>query len=105
MSMEAFTSGSGPRGFLDGQMLIATPAMGNSRFARSVIYMCVHSGEGAMGIVVNHRASRIKLPELLVQPRGHRTRGGDKAAEAGRRNAGAARRPGELAARLRASFE
>jgi putative transcriptional regulator len=48
-------------------MLIAMPAMEDSRFARALIYMCVHSSEGAMGIVVNHRARRIKLPELLVK--------------------------------------
>jgi putative transcriptional regulator len=55
------------RGFLDGQMLVAMPAMGDNRFARSVIYMCAHSDEGAMGIVVNHPASHITFPDLLVQ--------------------------------------
>ena len=35
-------------------MLIAMPAMVDERFARSLIYMCAHSSEGAMGIVVNH---------------------------------------------------
>src|SRR6516164_7780226 len=42
------------RGYLDGQMLIAMPAMMDERFARSLIYVCAHSSEGAMGIVVNH---------------------------------------------------
>jgi putative transcriptional regulator len=61
-------SGSGPgRGFLDGQMLIATPAMPDERFARSVIYMCAHSSEGAMGIIVNHPAAHISFPDLLVK--------------------------------------
>src|SRR5215469_7189656 len=41
------------RGYLDGQMLIAMPSMGDDRFARSVIYVCAHSTEGAMGIIVN----------------------------------------------------
>jgi len=55
------------RGYLDGQMLIATPTMSDDRFARSVIYVCAHSSEGAMGIVVNQPAENIKFPDLLVQ--------------------------------------
>ena len=55
------------RGFLDGQMLIASPAMQDERFARSLIYMCAHSSEGAMGIVVNRPAANIKFPDLLVK--------------------------------------
>jgi putative transcriptional regulator len=60
--------GAGPkRGYLDGQMLIAMPAMSDERFARSLIYICAHSSEGAMGIVVNQPAENIKFPDLLVQ--------------------------------------
>src|SRR5919206_638908 len=60
--------GAGPkRGYLDGQMLIAMPAMRDERFARSLIYVCAHSSEGAMGIVVNQAAGNIKFPDLLVQ--------------------------------------
>ena len=55
------------RGFLDGQMLIAMPAMTDERFVRTVIYVCAHSSEGAMGIVVNQPAQNIKFPDLLVQ--------------------------------------
>ncbi|MGA7972675.1 MAG: YqgE/AlgH family protein [Pseudolabrys sp.] len=55
------------RGYLDGQMLIAMPVMSDDRFARSVIYVCAHSSEGAMGIVVNQQAQDIKFPDLLVQ--------------------------------------
>ena len=55
------------RGYLDGQMLIAMPSMGDDRFARSVIYVCAHSTEGAMGIVVNQPAAHISFPDLLVQ--------------------------------------
>lgn len=54
-------------GYLDGQMLIAMPTMGDERFTRSVIYVCAHSIEGAMGIIVNQPASNIKFPDLLVQ--------------------------------------
>ena len=56
-----------PRGFLDGQMLIAMPAMSDERFSRTVIYICAHSSEGAMGIVVNQPASNVTFPDLLVQ--------------------------------------
>ena len=55
------------RGYLDGQMLIAMPSMGDERFARSLIYVCAHSSEGAMGIVVNQPAAHITFPDLLVQ--------------------------------------
>jgi putative transcriptional regulator len=55
------------RGYLDGQMLIAMPTMGDDRFARSLIYVCAHSTEGAMGIVVNQPAPHISFPDLLVQ--------------------------------------
>ncbi|HZP77451.1 MAG TPA: YqgE/AlgH family protein [Pseudolabrys sp.] len=55
------------RGYLDGQMLIAMPAMHDERFARTLIYICAHSTEGAMGIVVNQPAANISFPELLVQ--------------------------------------
>src|SRR5258708_34299175 len=55
------------RGYLDGQMLIAMPTMGDDRFARSGIYVCAHSPEGAMGIVVNQPAAHISFRDLLVQ--------------------------------------
>jgi putative transcriptional regulator len=54
-------------GFLDGQMLIAMPSMGDERFARAVIYMCAHSADGAMGIIVNQPAAHISFSDLLVQ--------------------------------------
>ena len=53
--------------YLDGRLLIAMPVMGDSRFERSVIYLCAHSAEGAMGIIVNHPAGSIDFPELLEQ--------------------------------------
>ena len=52
-------------GYLDGQLLIAMPIMTDKRFARSVIYMCAHSEEGAMGLILNQRASNISAPDLL----------------------------------------
>jgi putative transcriptional regulator len=53
--------------YLDGQMLIAMPVMDDERFQRSVIYMCAHSSEGAMGIIVNRPAGSIDFPGLLMQ--------------------------------------
>jgi putative transcriptional regulator len=61
-------SGGGPkRGYLDGQMLIAMPSMRDERFSRSVIYVCAHSSDGAMGIIVNQLAANVNFPDLLVQ--------------------------------------
>jgi len=48
-------------------MLIAMPSMSDERFARSLIYVCAHSSEGAMGIVVNQPVQNIRFPDLLVQ--------------------------------------
>ena len=50
---------------LAGQFLIAMPGMTDKRFARSVIYMCVHSEDTAMGIVINKLADNISFSELL----------------------------------------
>jgi putative transcriptional regulator len=59
--------GAPQRGYLDGQMLIAMPSMRDERFARTLIYICAHSSEGAMGIVVNQPAANINFADLLVQ--------------------------------------
>ena len=50
---------------LAGQFLIAMPGMPDKRFARAVIYMCVHSADTAMGIIINRRANDISFSELL----------------------------------------
>jgi putative transcriptional regulator len=55
------------QGFLDGQLLIAMPSMADKRFARSVVYLCAHSNDGAMGIVVNKLAEEVSFRDLLVQ--------------------------------------
>src|SRR4029450_12522571 len=51
--------------YLKGQLLVAMPLMTDRRFARSVIYMCAHSDDGAMGLIINHRADHISFPDLL----------------------------------------
>lgn len=53
-------------GYLDDQFLIAMPGMRDDRFARSVIYVCAHSDEGAMGLIIN-QAQDLRFPDLLVQ--------------------------------------
>lgn len=52
---------------LIGQLLVAMPQMRDSRFERSVIYMCAHSAEGAMGLVLNKLFDQISFPDLLDQ--------------------------------------
>src|SRR5215203_7010126 len=54
-------------GYLDGQMLVAMPGMTDERFSRTLIYLCAHSPDGAMGIVVNKPAADLSFPDLLVQ--------------------------------------
>ena len=51
----------------EGKVLIATPSLRDGVFTRSVVYMCAHRSDGAMGIVVNQRASDVKFSKLLVQ--------------------------------------
>ena len=56
-----------PEGLLDGNLLIAMPSMGDKRFARSVVYICAHSADGAMGIVINKLAGDVSFRDLLIQ--------------------------------------
>ena len=53
--------------YLDGQLLIAMPGMSDPRFDRSVIYMCAHSEQGAMGIIINKTTPMMSFGELLSQ--------------------------------------
>jgi putative transcriptional regulator len=54
-------------GGLAGKLLIAMPSMGDDRFDRTVIYMCAHSTDGAIGIVVNRRAESVSQKDLFGQ--------------------------------------
>ena len=56
-----------PETSLAGQVLIAMPSMGDPRFAHSVIYLCAHSKDGAMGIVVNRPLAQPSFEDLLKQ--------------------------------------
>ena len=57
--------GAGP--YLEGQLLVAMPTMADPRFARTVIYLCAHSDEGAMGLVVNKLLDSLSFSDLLKQ--------------------------------------
>ena len=65
--MDFASHGPSRPGYLDGQLLLAMPTMADNRFARSVIYVCAHSQDGAMGIIVNQPAKKVSFSELLVQ--------------------------------------
>ena len=52
---------------LTGQLLVAMPQMRDPRFTRSVIYMCAHNAEGAMGLVINRLVGSITFPDMLEQ--------------------------------------
>lgn len=52
---------------LDGQLLIAMPGMGDPRFEKSVVFMCAHSSEGALGLIVNKPTPQIAFSSLLEQ--------------------------------------
>ena len=56
---------NGHGGYLTGQLLLAMPAMRDPRFARTVIYMCAHGADGAIGLVVNRLIGSIDFTELL----------------------------------------
>jgi putative transcriptional regulator len=52
---------------LNGRLLIAMPSMGDARFEKSVIFVCSHSDNGAMGLIVNKPAEDLKFKDLLKQ--------------------------------------
>lgn len=52
---------------LTGKLLIAMPAMGDPRFEQSVVLICAHSEEGAMGLIVNKPTGEVELSDMLEQ--------------------------------------
>ena len=52
---------------LTGKILIAMPGMSDTRFEHSVVFLCAHSEEGAMGLIVNKPADEIVLCDILDQ--------------------------------------
>lgn len=67
MAIETIIPSDPSSGYLDGQFLLAMPGMTDQRFARSVVYLCAHSAEGAMGLIINQPARKITFPDLLEQ--------------------------------------
>jgi putative transcriptional regulator len=53
--------------YLTGKLLIAMPGIGDPRFDRTVIFMCAHNENSAMGLIVNRPAPGIDFRELLQQ--------------------------------------
>ncbi len=53
--------------FLEGKLLIALPGMSDPRFEKSVIFMCAHSVEGAMGIMINRPIEGLRFHELMTK--------------------------------------
>lgn len=52
---------------LSGKLLIAMPGMGDPRFDHSVVFICAHSDDGAMGLIVNKPARDLSFDELQEQ--------------------------------------
>lgn len=67
LSRSNWPAAGGLEGALTGKLLVAMPGMRDPRFAKSVIYMCAHSSDGAMGLVVNQALNALSFPDLLTQ--------------------------------------
>jgi putative transcriptional regulator len=63
----ASAHGNNSESYLSGHLLIAMPTMRDPRFARTLIYMCAHNAEGAMGLVINRLIGSLSFPDLLKQ--------------------------------------
>ena len=79
-------------GYLTGKLLLAMPNMGDPRFSRSIILLCAHSDDYAMGLVLNKPIDDLLLSDLLEQleieqtiqlPRTHILNGGPVATDRG----------------------
>ncbi|MEO1039352.1 MAG: YqgE/AlgH family protein [Pseudomonadota bacterium] len=53
--------------YLTGKLLVASPLVGDPRFDRSVVYMCAHGPDHAMGIILNKPMGSLRLPTLFEQ--------------------------------------
>lgn len=68
LSLQAHLKGMDTKAeFLEGQFLVAMPGMGDPRFEHTVIYLCAHSADGAMGLIVNKPAPDVRFGDLLEQ--------------------------------------
>lgn len=53
--------------FLTGQLLLSMPGMGDPRFERATIAMCMHDEGGALGLMVNRVHDRLSVRQLMEQ--------------------------------------
>ncbi len=53
--------------YLSGQLLLAMPGIGDARFERSVIAMCLHDDHGALGLCLHHEDRDFTVPDLMRQ--------------------------------------
>jgi len=67
LSMAQAPSSIAAESSLTGQLLVAMPQMADPRFERSVVYLCAHSADGAMGLVVNRLIDSLTFDSLLEQ--------------------------------------
>jgi len=51
--------------FMSGQLLLALPGIGDPRFDRVVVAMCLHDEAGAMGITINQPHPSVHLGDVL----------------------------------------
>ena len=52
---------------LTGQIIVSMPSLQDERFYKTVIYICAHSSEGSMGIIINKKIDYDLYPNLLEQ--------------------------------------
>ena len=61
-------SGSGsPAATLVGRFLVAAPSMPDERFQKSVVFICKHDDDGALGIIVNNKVDDLPLGQVYKQ--------------------------------------
>ena len=58
---------STPAATLVGRFLVAAPSMPDERFQRSVVFICKHDGDGALGIIVNNKVDDLALGQVYKQ--------------------------------------
>ncbi len=56
-----------PAATLVGRFLVAAPSMPDERFQKSVVFICKHDDEGALGIIVNNKVDDLPLGQIYKQ--------------------------------------
>jgi putative transcriptional regulator len=59
--------GSAPAATLVGRFLVAAPSMPDERFKNSVVFICKHDDDGALGIIVNNKVEDLPLGQVYKQ--------------------------------------